>query len=738
MSVPNAWKQMLRWIAPLLLLVLVLFSAVTLSPAQGIEQSCGALVGQPYAMSVQPDYADYTAAQKRQLTDGNAASSWYLRDSTALGWKRKSPVVVTFGFEKPKSIDRLRVQAAAKARGHVHYPSQLLVYGGRRDKLMFLGASQVNNGLETPQSSTLKVFDIAVSPQPVERLVIVSLARGPFLFLGEVDACLASKTEEASSANSDTAQPVAGGFVSDIVSDAVERRRAAIAALTSRMAPTGPASWLRWGMPLDNAGMTQRRKAANRECIIEAIEPWPDNTGADRPLGGHTELVTTSDAPAYKAFRITNVDRSPLKVKLSQRSANPKASPESGSNRTTITTRYFALANVQAQDLSWHPDAAVPFTEGPLQPGNEMLVLAELTASTTGHHVAQIEVACGATVSSFVQKVTTVPGQENGSRLSGNLWPYIHFKRHEPIARGLACNPNMLADWSIDTAHVHPDALFARDGIRPTELLRRYFQAFGRSKRLLLFMDLKTGRRPWKFLQQPEAEALRSLQVWWGWVAGIAREEGVTAELQLFPMDEPKQVHVATLKRAVHLMRKAKLPARIYTTLEYRYAREIAPLMDVVQLRRPTASHVTSIRAMGVQEVHGYDTRFDARTLPVETYYLLQGWRAFNEGLDGIGIWALWDTRGYEDTARGWDLFGVPQVRDFAMMYAGADGCGWPSRRLLAWARGIGENAVLRACAKSLGRKRLEGMISQALRSGPAKRRRVLSRCGAKPAVHPE
>jgi hypothetical protein len=77
----------------------------------------------------------------------------------------------------------------------------------------------------------------------------------------------------------------------------------------------------------------------------------------------------------------------------------------------------------------------------------------------------------------------------------------------------------------------------------------------------------------------------------------------------------------------------------------------------------------------------------------------MQGWQAFDLDLSGIGTWAMWDSSGLADPASGWNPFTGLHERDFGLLYQAPDGCGWPSRRLIAWRRGIEENQVMRNCA---------------------------------------
>jgi hypothetical protein len=231
-------------------------------------------------------------------------------------------------------------------------------------------------------------------------------------------------------------------------------------------------------------------------------------------------------------------------------------------------------------------------------------------------------------------------------------------------------------------------------GIRPAALLSRYFRAYRGVQRILLFMDVKT--QPWAFRKMPDSEAIQALRAWWDWVQRIAKAESFKGEIILYPIDEPQPNDVPLLLKTRDLLRQAGVKAKTYATVEQKTASALESL-DILQLHRPSTASRDAIK---VAELQGYDTRRDAKLQSVNGYYRMQGWQAFVLGLAGIGLWSAWDGSGLGDPASGWNPFVGTGERDFGMLYASPEGCGWPSRRLIAWRRGLEENRILRSCAK--------------------------------------
>jgi hypothetical protein len=261
---------------------------------------------------------------------------------------------------------------------------------------------------------------------------------------------------------------------------------------------------------------------------------------------------------------------------------------------------------------------------------------------------------------------------------------------------------------------VHPSALFSDGGDRPAELLAHYFHSYRTARRVLLYMDVRT--RPWPFRKMPDEDAAADLRKWWEWVQSVAKAQGLKGEIILYPIDEPQPGDVPLLLRTRDLFRRAGVAARVYATAEYKSAPALQSL-DILQLHRPTPAMRDSLK---VAELEAYDTRRDAKLLSVNGYYRMQGWQAFQLGLTGIGLWSAWDSSGSGDPDNGWNPFIGAGERDFGMLYAAPERCSWPSRRLLAWRRGLAENRILRSCAKDRPEGDTAAQVAAAVTTGRA------------------
>lgn len=674
---PRHAADLFASLVPILLVPVVMLAlmvaAATLSTAgteDGARAHRNVASDRPYALSVAPNYDGARADAATILTDGRAASDMYWRNGTGLGWTSLTPVTVSISLAEATSVSRIQVQAGAKTSGEIYYPSQILVFGGDgAARFAFLGATGMQQDLESPSAGTLRQFDISFPPREVREIVVVAFARGPYLFLGEIAAF-----------GADGGAPLAGDLSSldEVRLYATERRRQAIDALPMPE-PTGPAITRRWAMPL--AEMTGGPgDVAQNGCQAARIEPWPDGPGNEAAVAADAPLLALAGGRDYAAFRIINRTAAPAKV----------VAVDAGAEQSTL--RWHALAHVRALDYSWVPDVVVPFEGGVLPPRSSMIVLAEVEPRSAGEARVAIDIACADQVAHFDMPLRVI-APDRAPPLHGNLWTYLHQPQHLPVARALACEPDFLSRFGISTAVVHPSALLDDGGIRPADLLGRYFRAYRGARRVLLFMDVKT--QAWAFRNMPDGEAVQALRAWWGWVQHIAKAEGFKGEIILYPIDEPRPNDVPLLLKTRDLFRQAGITAKAYATVEEKTASALQSL-DILQLHRPSAASRDAIKAA---ELQGYDTRRDAKQLSVNGYYRMQGWQAFDLGLAGIGLWSAWDGSGLGDPGSGWNPFVGTGERDFGMLYASPEGCGWPSRRLIAWRRGLEENRILRSCA---------------------------------------
>lgn len=623
------------------------------------------LAGLPYAMSPPPNHYEGGVNDGSALTDGIIGSGASWARGQSVGWSWRTPVTITFDLGRSTSVDKIRIHVAAGVQAGVRLPSQIFAYGGDGEgRYRYLGSTAPTKDADSPTRSTVTSYEISFKAQRLQRIAVIVFVRGGLMFLNEIEAL--SAVDGAAIASS-------LGSLDAAMDDSVTRRRAMIDSLPGER-PTGPSIARRWWMPLG--------KASTGGCTIERRDPWDDLRQPGGPVDtGLAALVGGAD---YALWKVENHTNAPAHVEL-------RAENDEG-----VSTRFFALAHVQALDFSWVPDAVTPFRTEALPPNSTMTVLTKVVPHVAGSHRVRVTIACGSEITFVEIPLVALKPDKDAPPLHAATWPYFHDRKSGSVAKAMACEPDFVRAYGTDIADVPPDALADNPAARPTELLRSYFRAFREFAYITLFMDL---RRPWALLDLPDDKAEQRLRSWWAWVRRIAADEAVTAELLLFPIDEPKIGDLPKLHRIRELVQRAGLNVRLYEDVE----NKVAPLTpaDVLQVLRPTKLWLSTLNLRSKRELFSYDTRDDGKLLSVNTYYRNQGWQAFDLGLTGVGVWALWDSTGIDSPATGWNPFGRGE-RDFGLFYLDEDGCALPSRRLLAWRRGLDENRMLRQCEASV------------------------------------
>lgn len=631
----------------------------------------------PYQLDPRPNYDRSMGPKGTELTDGELAAGSFWTSGRSVGWSWRSPVSVVIDLKRVHAVERVRVHTGANTTVGIRYPSQVFVFGGNRaGRFDLLGSSAFARDRDDPERPTTRFVEISFPSRKIDSIVVVAFARGNLIYLSEIEAFAAS---------SGTELPGALGSLRDVRDAAIRERRAAAERVGPL--PSGPDKARRWAMPLHASENPIGGKTgeAGAGCTIKRIEPWGTGgpaspTGAqDIQLGTDAPLVATISGADHAAWRIDNWSSRDARVTAT---STPDAS-------SAVEVR--ALSHVQALDLGWVADVAAPFAGTMLPPRSRMLLLADVRPSIAGDLRARISLTCGEIREEIALR--TIGLASDTTPLHGTLWSYLHEPAHKPVASALACDAGFHARHGVDTAVVHPAALIDAGRERPGNLLRQYFRKFRTTPRLLLFMDIKS--RPWPYRAMADEQAVRWLADWWRWVEENARAENVEGELLLFPVDEAGRGDLAGLTRFRELVKQASIGARIYATIDNA---DVAGRLDWVEVRQLLEPALAASRSAAGRERHLYGTGDDGRLLSPHRYYRAQGWKAFSMRLDGVGVWSSWDGTGLASPQTGWNPFGAEE-RDFGLVYVGADGCGWPSRRLLAWRRGIEENRILRHCA---------------------------------------
>jgi len=670
-----------------ILLLLFTYLSIGLPDKAAAFESRNVAANRPYLLVPAPNYEPISNHVGTALTDGvtGVGSTWV--NGQAVGWSWRSPTISIY-FDREYAVDRAKVYITANKTVGILFPSQLFIYGGNgTGNYMFLASSSLKVEDESPAEANTVAFDISFDSTIVKEMLVIGYARGQYFFITEIEAWSAQ-----------IGLPIAPTFASkdEAFKDSIRRRRSA-AETTHQDKPTGPKVYNRWFMPLPEDKPVH---SIGNRCVIDRIDPW-GNLQYQKTTAALTSMLGNSD---YIALNIRNFTDDDLAVDVFAFG--------------DFDVARYALAYVQSLDLTWVPDVVTPFETITLPPKSSIIVFVKITPRNVGRTEINLKIGCGAFDNALSTQYVAVRPNPSIPALIGNMWSYLDSPEHSAVKAALSCSPTFLTEHAIDMVDIPPGALQDSSNLRPTELLRQYMRSFRFSRYITLFMNI--NHTSWAFLSLPDDLAVRRVRAWWDWLNQIAKEENVQGEILIYPVDEPRLDDLALLFRMRRLIKEAGIAARFYGTIDKFILASIFPY-DVVQLLDPTSTQKQLLHFSSVTSILSYSTKHNAKMLSVNDYYRSQAWRAFDLQLSGIGIWALWDSTGSNDPSNGWSPFGRNE-RDFATLYQGPDGCGWPSRRLLAWTRGIEEERLFRHCARLIG----EGAVRQAVQAALASKNSVV------------
>jgi hypothetical protein len=637
----------------------------------------------PYTLSPAPN-ADYARSHTgRELTDGRRASGRFWLQNTTVGWEWKSPVVYRQSFQTTTGITAIEIGTGANT--YINLPSQAFVYArNSHGRFRYIGDAAREGRLYHTGLFGQALLRFEFPPVRTNEIRIVFYRDGQFLFLDEVRIL----AEEGGT------DPDGALNEADILPDARHRRLdAAYARADGTPLGTDPAARYAWPLP-SAAGTT------TRDCQITRISPWDAETAEDletaKPFG-ITELVQATGGVVVAAFRVENQTDIAQRVMLSSHAPV-------GLGELKPSTADYTLA----LDYRWRADVVVPANMIILPPHSMTLVLAQAQTSHSGPFTAELAVACGDAHDTFRITGHTI-AVADGDIPHGNLWSYLV----PPTAAALVCQPDLHQEYWVDTAVVPPEALDLHRPEAAARMFRAYLAVFRKSRRLLLFLDMTDPY--WAGLDQ--AVMRPPLQAWWRWADAIIKASQYQGEVAFYPLDEPKPDQIPYLNSVIDIFHAIAPTTPVFGTVDNLPALQGAHL-DLVQAREHFISSL-AYNAGQRREYQVYDVHGSAKTLGLTNHYRKLPWAAFAASLSGTGIWSMWDSSGAANPSEGWADFGGNE-RDFALLYGGKDGCGYPSRRLLAWRRGQEDMAILQSCQWQTGQD-LRSRVSAAIQGNEAR-----------------
>jgi hypothetical protein len=667
------WRSLAGPSLGLLGLVLVFAGLAVFSRAAQVSNGDNIAPLTPYELSPAPNYALATGLPDKVLTDGRRAGGSFWVGPDSVGWSWKSPIIYRQMFKAKQAIRRIEIGSGQALPSEISLPANAFVYvNGEDDRWAYIGdaAQSVSRVADGPHTLSLDF-----EPVEARAVAIVIYRAAPYIFLDEV-RILAAATGSKIAAAIETG---------NVISDA-KLKRQTYAELRAGIGPIGANPAARTAWPLDSS------VSYERDCRVSRIAPW---TEGDPVAISRAELFDGVAMHAVAGWlvglvRIENSSHEPIKVELTRTRISGVETPE-----------IFIAQYVLALDYRWRADVLAP-TQGLVVPPRSMsLLFVRARITTPGEVNAEVEVAC-ADERKEIAIAGRAVGIENVDRPYGNTWSYLRG----PLRHLSQCRSKIQDDAWIDTAVVESSALTPRRGAGIDKKLRSYLRSFATSRRLLLFMDLTDAA----WTPENGSRLEDQLGDWWAWVSHAISDEGYRGEVLFYPFDEITNGQFARMDAAVQALRRIAPSVPIYATIDNMTAAQSVSV-DVRQFHDRILTQLLPTAPLG-RSPQIYATAYYSKALGLSTYYRRLGWLAFGAEWEGAGVWSMWDANGADQPQSGWSDFGGIE-RDFNLVYADTSGCPLPSRRLMAFQRGLEDFALMRACKRRSGLSQI-GMMARA------------------------
>lgn len=622
----------------------------------------------PYSLTPKPN-ADYAPEKTgRELTDGVRSFGRFWSNGLSVGWEKRSPIIFRQTYPTETPIKSVEIGTGKNARSMIALPSHALVYAaGDNGRFAFIGDARGEWKSDKTVADGVASLSLQFESVMVRHVVIVLFRdNSSFLFLDEVKIL---SFESGKSLN--------GTLAEDQITEHAVAWRRSQSFVRAGPGPLGSNPSERRAWPLTQSVALAR----TQRCSATRISPWVEGTAKEILNAPAVASIPSLHVPGgwlVAAFRIENNTQHEQIIDVEYASAEGVDAP-----KTSVVSYVLGL------DYEWRADVVEKVDRVPLPAGSFALLLIEAPISKAGELRLGTTIECGHDRISVELTGRSIPIASQ-ARPYGNLWSYLTG----PVARTPSCWSSFHQDSGVNTAVVNETALNRRLNRNAEAFLRTYLRAFSNSTRLLLYMEMTDST----WLQSDsETELEAELSEWWSWVSNVIKQEKYSGEVVLYPIDEAKPGQVQRLNMIARVFRRIAPGIPLYGTVDDVSVLESADL-DIMQVLERV---VPSIPPHIVQqkELHLYSTRPLTKTLSVSNHYRRLSWTAFGASLRGSGFWSMWDASGISSPNTGWSDFGGSE-RDYAAVYGSPEGCVYPSRRLLAWRRGLEDFAVLEACRK--------------------------------------
>lgn len=675
-----------------------------------------------------------------QLTDGRYVGGhfWTSRDRDAVGWVESGPIYIEIDLSAVRSINGVCFNTARGNHAGVSFPDRVDVLVSS-DMKQYVALGDAYQGKPHEDGSYLVQKFCAANLAAVGRYVLLVVQpRGGYAFLDEIEVL---GSDNVTSNGRSTAALIKRGEIGDALRavHGLAHREEALVRLAARMLanpdcakpemqsriksfasrlvqePVGDLDALE---KLQDELLALHRMALSSNfkepLIVWRKSPWAvfsqiDSPTPDSLIKDGLDFDLMRRGSASNAFVLTNNSDRPQRFKVDVTlEGRAEVAPQ-------LEVR--EVVPVVASNHETIGDALRPLENGEvsIKPGESRQIWLTVLAGTSamGEYAGKVSVASlqnnlPATNVSLHVKIwpAVFPEQQH---VFVNAWSYLNWraikKTPELAVRDLVAhhvNVFELDSSQIPWPNFRAGGTGDADFTKADEVLNLHRGA----KKRLFFLEFNT--EPFrtfggKYVFMSATWKLVFKKWVRDWVAHLKAQGLDYQDFAFYPLDEPENSElVGYLLETASLIKEVDPNIRVFTTIGkpvggvglYRLSR----VVDIFQLNMRSFSNAQKIVLTGLnKEVWSYSAFGGGKLAEPMGYYRMQAWKAFSNGLTGIGFWAYADT-GSSGTA--WDDFDGTRP-DFSVIYEGKSGL-VSSKRWEAWREGVEDYELLMLARQKL------------------------------------
>lgn len=667
-----------RRILVALLLPLMLANCKTVS-AQNLA------LGQTYTVSKNSNYPAVSSDNDHNLlTDGVYTTGQFWQSKTTTGWQFVLRVTITIPLKNVSNIDRISFNTARGNSAGVNYPAHVFAFTST-DNINYSYRGDVTAGPDNkPGDYAIHKFTLNNIRQKAAFIKLVIIPNGSFVFCDEIEVTGGGR-------GSSERQNIA---VDDI--DGVVNRMLATSAQIGKM-QTGDNIDIQ-GSPDDvlarssqKWALTQRRNF-NKDVVVTKINEWDKINVPFKPTASADnsfKVATALNGDQYRAFMVTNLSARPRIISFSV--------PDIGNARITLYNADYVLSGKGYDQIA---DALIKINDTlSLNSGESKLIFFRITGIKPGTVLTSIRLTSTGVTNTLPLSVSVSNvslSERNG--LNAVNWAYLNFPMLTDKREAAA---NDLKQHGINTMVVPSNVLpyVVNDNF---SYYRDYLKNLQGFKKLLIYINFP-NKNNYKGTQFMSDDWKNKFLAWYQALIRNSKDMNFDeSQVYLYPYDEVADKDLDDFVSFLSWIKREHPSIKIYATItSTSHWQKIGSMLTLVQIRN-TPDMLAAVKGTD-KEIWMYDIAPYSESLSPYKYYRLMAWKAFANGVKGIGFWNYADYRNNAGNKALLSNFNGTENTNYSVIYIGPDNKIISTRRWEAFDQGLQDSQLLSKYASKFG-----------------------------------